>query len=145
MSENIYNIAKSSFLGSKEIFSSGNKKDVAVKLIELNAYKQPVMRDAGYVLFQNHEKLDIDAFVKQNLSETEITTALSQLLIYGFRGNHTEVELDEDSDTSMLPCKERPIHTDDKSFTPPLISCKGGSGKKIKSSLFPNGIVFDEW
>lgn len=79
--KNMYKIEKSSFCGGKAIFSSENGKEISEKLIEIGAYKQPKMMDGGYVLFQNHESINIDVFVKQNLSETEISTALSKELV----------------------------------------------------------------
>lgn len=59
-----------------------------------------------------------------------------EALIYGFRDNHTDAKATE------------VVITDEKidtGFTPPLISCKGGSAKKSEVSMFPNGIIFDEY
>lgn len=49
-------------------------------------------------------------------------------LIYGFRDNHTDAKVTE------VVITDENIDT---GFTPPLISCKGGSAKKSE-------IVFDE-
>lgn len=75
---NVYTVIKNSFMGGKEIFSSEDKKIVAKELIKLKAYKQPIMRDAGFTLLLNKTKLDIDEFIKQNLSENEIATYEAQ-------------------------------------------------------------------
>jgi len=76
--ENMYKIVRLSFMGSKGIFESRNEKDTSLKLIEIKAYKQPTMMDAGCKLYQDDREVHINAFVEDNLSEQEIQEQLDK-------------------------------------------------------------------
>lgn len=77
MEKELYQITKLSFFGDTLVFESEDKKEVATKLVELGAYKQPIMMDAGYMLFFKNNIIKINNFVEKILESSEINEILN--------------------------------------------------------------------